>query len=350
MGYLYFFVDFLLKIRYNSDRGDKMKIENILNAKQPIDIFQNIKNIKNEYRQLIKQFHPDTNKDSRSTECISIITKLYNNVIKNNILEGELLKIKGKNNQYSINYFYYSNFELGSYYVCKNNLVFLIKKEHEKYYKNYLQTVKSLKYVNTKMENEFKRYFPNIVKTDEAENEYILIISKTEDVVSLKNVAEYYGDKGVPIKHVAWIMNRLFNIASYFDFYNIVSNGICLDSIFISPQHHTVLILGGWWYTINDSEKLIGMPKSVYNAMPKSILIKKTANIKIDLESIKNVGKALLENQSYDEKLTRYFLENVEDKATKEFESFNNILFKIFGKRKFINWNIDQKIILRSGI
>lgn len=55
-----------------------MNIGKVLKAKKCGDIFSNdTDKIKEEYRKLIKEYHPDVNRDSTAREAFQIIQKLY---------------------------------------------------------------------------------------------------------------------------------------------------------------------------------------------------------------------------------------------------------------------------------
>lgn len=329
--------------------------DSILNVEMVGDLFtNNIDTAKNEYRDLAKIWHPDTNKNKKSSDVFTKITELYNKAIE--LLEkgtwektNYILISKENGKKIAINYETTFEFELGICYVCKTKIVYILDSDKEKYYKNTLSSIRCLHYKDKKMENDLSRFFPklydNFISSD---GKYVIVLDKTEDVVPIKSVFEYFDNK-IDDKHVAWMISRLCNLSCFLKFNGLVHNGININNCFISPQCHSVLLLGGWWYTTKEDDSMIGTTKDIFSIMSVSAKGSKKSNSLTDLESIKLLGRQLLGetncrklalDKSIPQPFINYLIGGSGDNSYDEFSKWDKALNDSYGKRKFINMEI----------
>ena len=333
-----------------------MTKEELLKIDKPGDLFdRNIIECKKKYKELIKEYHPDSK--NGDTTVFEHITKLYEKAIgllSNGLWEkSRYVEFKtSQNKTIMIEYQDLFLFELGTCYVCKTHIIYLLKSDKEKYYKNYIEKTKKLKYENNDMEKVFKICMPDIQTYGKLKTgEYYIVLKKTKDVFPLKNVLNYY--KEIPDRHIAWILSRLSSIACFIQYNHLVHNGINIENCFISPKYHSILLLGGWCYTTKENEKLIGTTKEIYDLMPIKEKTKKISTIETDLESIKAIGRKLTGDEDYQKMLDKNLPKPIFNFLTKgsshsaftEMEEWDKSLLKAYGERKFIPLYIDEKQI-----
>jgi hypothetical protein len=342
----------------------ELTARDILFAKNVGDIFTNDKNIiKSEYIVLSKRWHPDYNDNSdESNAVMSKINLLYDNALKlieNKKWEGNnFLQLCDKNNKlYHIKYLSRHNFELGSMFICDDKVVYLLDKDYKNFYINYMNNIKTLKYADDKMKSEFNKYLP--IKNEYFEtndNKFAIIVNKTDDLFLLEDVWEYYSGN-IPDRHVAWILSSLYNIACYLNYNNISHNGIDMKNYFISPKYHSGALLGGWWYTVNTNQKMLGISKSLYDVLPPRIKEDKLGNITTDLESIRLIGKQLLGekngckikyNKNLPQPIVNWLLMGSSENAFVEYSKWNTVLTNAYGKRKFIDMGLSSEILYKN--
>ena len=223
-------------------------------------------------------------------------------------------------------------------YTSKRNIFYVLDKKHEKYYNNYIKTAKKLKYADDNMKKEISRYFPIINMNFVSDNgEYVIVLDKTEDTVPLVQLVEA---ESIKAEHLAWILSRLSNIACYLDFYKLSHNGISINNCFISPEFHTIMLYGGWWYCVDQNEKMIGTEKDIFKTMPVIAKTKKVGSIETDLESIKSMSRTLSDITTPKD-MKGWMNKGSSSKASNEFESWNKALDKTYGERKFVNWSLN---------
>lgn len=335
----------------------------ILKSNKCGDLFErNIDSIKAEYRALAKLYHPDINKSSEAQEVFAKVNLLYDRALEL-IAKGDwevsnLITIKSKSCMIN-NYKYLSEkvFELGKFYICRERLVYVLDSKNKKYYDNAIYMVKNLHYADTNMEKEFSRYFPIIEDTFETvEGNWCIVLQKSEDVFLLEDLLNQQGGK-LAEKHTAWVISRLCNICCYLNYQGIVHNGISLSNCFVSPKYHTILLLGGWWYAVEQGEKMIGTQKAIFDIMPLKDKNEKISSYRTDLESVKLIGKQLLNNlslltkkgeiESIPDSMKEWLRKGASDKAVEEFTSWNVALDRAWGERKFIVLNVTESDIYK---
>ena len=340
--------------RHYQGGDDMISIESIRKAKTCEDIFVNDKN-KNRliYKELAKKYHPDVCSDINAAEDFAKINELYNQAIekinKGIWFEKDILLIENINGKkYKLKYLKKYDFELGCFYIGTHHLIYIINRQNKKFLDNALTVLKNLRYADLKMEQEFKRYFPNIVDTFELKTgDFCLVLKKDPTDFLLSDLIDFYKNKGEELedKHCAWVISRLSNIACFLKYNGLVHNGISINNCLISPEYHTIMLLGGWWYCVPNGEKLIGTQKSVYDVMPIKEKSEKISTYKTDLESIKQIGRQL--NRNYPKPFDNWVNQAASDDAFKEFEEWNKVLYDSYGERKFIVLDISEKDIYK---
>lgn len=334
-----------------------MTAEQILSISKCGDLFPyGVDNVKAKYKELVKEWHPDANKNSKAADVFQKITELYNKALK--LLEqgtwektNYVLITKDNGKKIALNYDTVFDFELGTYYVTKTKIVYVLGKDKKKYFDNAITRIKSLKYADKKMEDTLSICMPKIYQTFQSNNgEYAIVLDKTEDVYPLKSVFEYFGNK-IQDRHVAWIISRLCNLTCFLKYNGIVHNGININNVFVSPQYHSILLLGGWWYTTKENDKMIGTTKDIFSIMSVTAKGSKKSSYLTDLESVKLLGRQLL-GESNCRKLaldttipkafTNFLISGSGDDAYKEFNKWDKALNDSYGARRFVKMEVND--------
>lgn len=328
----------------------KITIDKILNAKTKYgDIFPNDpKQLPLIYKELCKQFHPDSCGDPRATDAFATLQIFYKEasaVVGTGVWEGsryvEIKTTTGKTLQ--INYLYHAIFELGDCYVCNRNIIYIFDFSKKKYYNNYIKQIKNISFADKDMEKMFKPLFPEVVSEYDTPNEkHVIVLKKTEDVYPLRCVIENFYKGNIPDTHLAWMMSRLMNIGCYLKYNGQVHNGINIDNCFVSLNFHTILLPGGWWYATKEGEPMIGTTAEIYNIMPPKVKADKVSSSITDIESIKAFGRKYLASTAPDA-FKAFTVSGTGEDSMKEMEKWDSALIDSFGKRRFIKIDATAK-------
>lgn len=319
-------------------------------------------NVKAKYKELVKEWHPDTNDSPDALNVFARINQLYNEaleLLKSGQWEKTNYTLLSTNNgkKIALNYDTCFGFELGTCYVTKTKIVYVLGNDKEKYYNNAVQRINHLWYEDKKMEDDLRRFLPHIYQTYKTNNgEFVIVLDKADDVYPLKNVFEYFGGH-LDDRHVAWIISRLCNLTCYLKFSGLVHNGININNCFIAPRNHSILLLGGWWYATREDEDMIGTTKDIFSIMSVAAKSLKKSSSVTDLESVKLLGRQLLgetdcRKLSLDGSIPKPFVDFLTggsgNDSFEEFAKWDRALLASYGKRKFIKMEI-KNLYERDG-
>lgn len=310
-------------------------------------------NVNKLYKEYCKAFHPDVCQHVNATDAFTNLQALYKEAV--DALEGNTWI--GSNSVFfqtttkglSINYLYHHVFELGEYYVTNDFVVYVFEKSKKLYYNNYIKRVKNIKYADDKMKSYYERFMPSIYKEYDTDTKHIIVINKPRDVYPLRCLIENYFDNAVPSEHLAWITTRLVNLCCFFNYNKIVMNGINVDNLFVSPQHHSICMYGGWWYAVPEGEKMVGTTGDIFNVMTPKTKANKIAEAVTDVESIKLIGRRLSDAKT-PAPLSNFYSLGSTNNAIEAAEDWEKAIENAFGRRKFIKIeNINNKTIYKKG-
>jgi len=316
--------------------------------------------LKEEFRALAKQWHPDTNKSPDANNNfmeINTTHKELERLIENvGIWEGDgRVFLRNEDTQQIYNYEYYSchSFEIGKFFVGSTHVVYVLS--NESLFNNGLRNIKSFTFNSPRMETELRKYLPEIEQTiNLKDGSKAMVIKKTADQLLLADVLNFLkinptvsfsdGHGFVRSDCVPWILNSLYNLACYLSFAKLTHNDISPLTCFISLQHHSIAILGGWWYAMPMNSPIKIVPKRTFTLIPNRVKVSKLADGWTDLECIRDIGRECLGN-NIDTKIVPLlnWLKVPSDKlAILDYEDWQKIVEKCFGKRKFIKTEISE--------
>lgn len=328
----------------------------ILSLEKCGDLFSNDRIVaKKEFRQLAWIWFPDNLPSSKkdlgekvfkkinflyeeAKKCFENNTWEESNVIFFNDLYNKKYKMKCLKQ--------YPN-EIGNVYINDNRLMYVIDKDKEKYYHYYMDNIKQITYADDKMKKEFSRFLPNIKENFISNDKSYIVLYKTPDVFFLRDVLNYYNNQ-IPHYHAAWVVSRLLNLLCFLEFNNLAHNGITIDNCFISPKYHSIMIYGGWSYAKKIGEKMVGVPKEVFEIMSINNKKNKISEIRTDIESVKMIARILLGNKSVaflpkdiPEPFKKWLINSSKQSAFEEFDIWTKVITDSYGKRNFREMNID---------
>lgn len=333
--------------------------QEILNVKikNPEKIFQgNLIELKKIYRQLSIVWHPDKNNDKDSHIVFAHINLLYHSAVDklNNGILGDvknIIDIKYKDgNEATLKFYKEIPTEMGNMYISNNLITWKFRNEFINDVKKGLNNIKNISFRNEKMKQDFQKYIPKLHKFIESEDYFYVLISKESRFINLLDIYEYFNEK-MDVRHVAWILSVLYNQICFLHFNNIMHGGLTIENIYIDPKMHDGIILGGWWYSLPNNEKLSILSKKAVDIAPVSMINNKKSDLLLDLEMIKSIGIQLLghkngiqlkNDKDVPQPLTDWLRTASLGEAVKDYSFwFNNVLPQSFGERKFVEMKIN---------
>jgi hypothetical protein len=329
-----------------------MTAEEILKIDEPGLLFSDPDQIHEEYKTLAKYWHPDISTGSK--DVMARINILYQRGMEQ-IEQGRwhvpfFLRLKGTDGKYrQIKYRVEKSFELGKYYISDTVVVYLVDKKYKKFFDQAKNAIGSFHYASDRMKQEFTKYLPGVRDNFEtSDGNYVLVVSKTKDLLILSDVLQYFGGK-LPDRHVAWIISSLCNIACYLGYSEFVHHALTLDNLFISPEFHSVSVLGGWWYCVRHSKPITTVPTAIAGILPARVKRDKIACFQTDQESIKAIGRELLGDRAgiklvsekpAPEPMLNWLRESGSLEPVEFYASWKKTLTDAFGAPKFVKMEL----------
>lgn len=324
-----------------------MTKEEIMNIRDYKEIFKSKDKGGNKriYKSIMKEWHPDRywKEEGKREECervIKHINKLYeeynNNIEKRKVYEEKRYEERVTGKEIRIRYIEEGRNEIGKIYKGKGIVVYEIEEGKEKYYKNYKESIKGLRYSDDKMRKEMEKYLPIRVRYREVVGSNLIVIEKGENEIMLRDIMRYYGGR-IPIRTGSWIISSLMNIICYLEWKETVHNGITEDNIFIDMKEHKGLLLGGWWYSVREGERMIGCKKEIYEIMPFISKRDKKSSYKTDIESVRRIAREIFNTEKMEvpKPIIDYSRETViKESAIEEYKLWNKVLDDTFGKKR----------------
>lgn len=138
------------------------------------------------------------------------------------------------------------------------------------------------------------------------------------------------------------------------NYIKLTHNSLTAETYFISPEHHSGALLGGWWYAVPFKDKMLGVPSVVYSIMPPKVKADKKGDFNTDLESIRALGREMLGDRNgtrlkdmkvAPDSVVEWLRGASSSKAVDDYASWDSALEKGFGKRKFVEMPINVDII-----
>lgn len=332
---------------------------------QPERLFPNsVDETKQIYRNLARVWHSDYNKAPEAAGVFSHLTILYDLAL-DRIQAGKwslpnTLVIRGIDGKVrEIKYRRKRTFELGEFAYGDRVICYVVKPEFKALFNQGVKTIKeSFVYKDKKIKDQMEKYLPHILDSFEADDgRQVLVLAKTPDVFLLQDILDL--NKGtLDPKHVAWIISCVHNLACYLKTAGLTHNAINATTLFVSPQHHSCLLLGGWWYAQKAGHPISILPRVSVDVAPTDIITGKIADPRLDLMLVRQLGLDCLGDHSgmillHDGKTPKSMVEFLRGSSKgNAFEDYQywqeNTLVNSFGKRRFAEMKVESSDVYKE--
>lgn len=173
-----------------------------------------------------------------------------------------------------------------------------------------------------------------------------MVVSKTPDLLLLRDLQAHLGGR-VPPRHAAWVLSTLLNLACYLQVTGLTHNALSADTVFVTPQHHSGAILGGWFYAAPRGTPLRALPQRTADLAPRALLAAKLADPRLDLDLIRALGREMLDGlpgtlpgkpaeEPAPAPLRRWLELPSGGDAMGDYRDWQGVLDAAYGKRRFV--------------
>lgn len=302
---------------------------------------------KQEYRQLLLFWHPDRNHSPQAKAVSEHINVLYDKakeMLEKGIWFGSRLFETLAGKTFRLHYRRRIDFELGECYISPTTVVFAVEKLHQTLFEAAVGRIDRFRFRNDEMRKDIERLLPQVGQLHETADRYLLIL-KHAGKIRVRDLHAYLGTAGIPLKHIAWIISRLYRIVAYHQWAGFAHNDISMDTVFVGPEDHSAVILGGWWYSTALDARMKVVPNRTFSVLSKQARTSQLADTKTDLELIRLLGRELLgdwvgvrllANKAIPTPISRWFNLNTSGDAITDHDKWYETMKEAFGPRKFI--------------
>lgn len=328
-----------------------MTRDQILAVTRPEDLFPGDKDgAQSIYRKMAKAWHPDL--ATGAADVFDHITQLYRRAIEKingGTWEGPAFVQFETEDKRFFSYQARTSFPFayGHTIISDDAVVYLFTQDNLDVWARTLQQITtSFTFANDNMRKECDRYLPHVVAHAHLKDgRHLLAVKKTPDLVRLRDVVTHAGT--LDAKHVAWIVSSLLNLACYLSYTNLVHHDISPDTYFISPEHHSGVLIGGWWATAMRGQSIREVPRRTFEVMPFNAKLVKRASSKTDLELIRLTARECLKGPA-PKPMQTWLATPGTGTAAEQYKQWHMVLDLSFGKRTFVPFPIDVNSVYRT--
>jgi hypothetical protein len=328
---------------------------------QPERLFETADEVAARYKALAKHWHPDV-PGTGDAEVFAHLSLLHKKAATK-IAAGEwhtpgLLQLVGTDGlTRKIKYIKDFDCGLGMAYIGRSIVTYVIADDYADLVHDATKTLANLKYPNDTERTQLAPCLPEIKASFATNDSVVLVVSKPDDTIRLRDLLAYSGGKIDP-KHVAWLVNRCLMLVNFLKYNNITHGDLSLDSLFVSPARHSAALIGSWWYAVPLGSRMARVqPARTLVYAPHNILTSKIADIKIDLELVRLVGREtlgdetgvkLMTDKTIPTAMTEWLRSATSGNAIADYARWPEILQTSFGNRRFVNWPINLNDIYKE--
>lgn len=315
--------------------------------------------LKKKYRAIAKKYHPDAIKDDRAFKNIG---ERYKEAIEyfeiscgthKNTVSDKVLEVRGRDGRgFDLQYIRKDETGGNTVYTSRSKICLKFEIDNKELYENYLRAYRDIDYPNDEIKQSLSICFPKNVKTVEGSDGLYIIMDRTSEVISLRQILDYYDKTGKTweekYRHCVWIINRIYNLACLMRANEKVFNGFDCENIYVSPKYHTTLLLNGWQYCVGNDHKMIGTTQDIFDIMSITCKDKKLAEYRTDTESVRMIGRELFDKNAPKE-FREFFEKAGSDDALDDWREFERLFMSVYGERKFYEFSIDSNEVLQKA-
>jgi hypothetical protein len=305
--------------------------------------------LRQEFAVLAKCWHPDRNGAGEAGDVLQRVVALYD-AARQKLAAGEwsapgVLRIAPvAGTPFDLKIRRRHAFELGEMAIADDCAVFLVEKEHAALFRTGLRRINDIRYPDAKVRDSIARFMPHVQGVHETATRHVAIIGKAADAVLLRDLAGHMGGQ-MPPKHAAWVVSALLNLACFFEVTSLTHNAISSETVFVSAKHHAAYLPGGWWYAALAGSRIEVLPDATYDVLPRSMAASRRAHIRLDLESIRAVGRTILGDQTgirllgrtdVPKPMANFLRLPAPDSAIADYRAWRQVLKDSFGPPRFL--------------
>ncbi|HJQ58985.1 MAG TPA: J domain-containing protein [Vineibacter sp.] len=304
------------------------------------------------YRALAAIWHPDRNATAPAIPVFQHLTALREAALAR-LADGEWhepgrLTLTGRDGRaWRLRHRRRRAFELGDLYVAGSVAAWLVDPAHADLVDRAVRQIGTFRFGDDAMRGAISRYLPVMAHQVDTKRRRAVVVHKPADMILLADLLEHVGGRLDP-RHVAWILSELYCFACWMAWAGLTHNALAADTLFVSPEHHAVAVLGGWWYATPAGARLAALSARSAALAAADIIRRKIADFRLDLDLIRALGRDLLgDAPGVPAALATWLALASNGSAQDDYAQWQQVLTDAFGSRRFTPLNVRPEDVYR---
>lgn len=308
--------------------------------------------VRSTFRRLAALWHPDVCKDPRATEVFAHLVRLRDTALRSGRPAPASSRTLRTRDGRDLGLSPLSTLPLdtGELLVGRHSLTWVYRAEAADLAEAGASTIAGFRFADERMRKQMTPFLPTLDRRIPlADGEEALVMARHADEVLLADLLRMKG--AVPAEHAAWIGSGLLNLACWLGWAGLVHGAIAPETVLISPETHTVRLMGGWGFATKVGGRPTALPGRTLALAPRLAVKGEVVDPRLDLELIRRTlrealgdptGGGLLRGGA-PEPIGRWLVMPPEAEATRDYAVWLTVLEKVWGKRRFVRWDMEPK-------
>jgi hypothetical protein len=206
------------------------------------------------------------------------------------------------------------------------------------------------------MRKAIKDFLPRLERRIEAVGTSVNVFQRPPDTVLLTDLVRHMGGR-IPPVHVAWLVSCMENMACYLAWAGISHGAISADNILVSPEQHSIVLVGGWGFSTQFGSRPAALPQRTLSLAPRLAVAGEVVAPSLDLSLIRATARELLGASGggglammsdIPAPLRTWLSLPSENNAFEDYKSWERCLTASFGPRKFVRMEVHPAEVYAS--
>ena len=310
--------------------------------------------VRRAFKRLAARWHPDVCKDPRATEVFAHLVRLRDAALGPRRVGPSVTRTLRTRDGRSLGLSPLSTLPLdtGELLVGRRSLTWIYRAEVADLAEAGAAAIAGFRFADDRMRKQMTPFLPTLDRRIPLQDGgEALVMARHADEVLLADLLRVTG--AVPPEHVAWIGSGLLNIACWLGWAGLVHGAIAPETVLVSPETHTVRLMGGWGFASKTGTRPIALPGRTLALAPRLTVNGEVVDARLDLELIRRTlretlgdptGGALLRG-SAPEPIGRWLVMPPEGEAKKDYAGWLKTLEAVWGRRRFVRWDLTPENI-----
>lgn len=310
--------------------------------------------VRRTFNRLATRWHPDVCADPRGTEVFAHLVRLRDAALG---LTRPVIKITRTlhtrdGRALGLSPLSIVPLDTGEVLVGRRSLTWVYRADTADLAEAGARRISGLRFADDRMRAQMSPFLPTLDRRIPLEDGgEALVMARHADEVLLADMLRVKG--AVPAEHAAWIGSGLLNIACWLGWAGLVHGAIAPETVLISPETHTVRLMGGWGFATKAGTRPTALPGRTLALAPRLAVKGEVVDARLDLELIRRTlretlgdptGGSLLRGGA-PEPIGRWLVMPPEAEATKDYAGWLKTLEAVWGKRRFVRWDLTPENI-----